>query len=200
MSNQLHNVDRNSGQTDGIDVSPSHDLLLEQGSEGKSTSVSCEKTARDLERDLIRQARRYHDKITSTTTTMVRKPIVPGTSDFYQVMLREWNLFVDEYDGVYDPTNVKAAKDFILYFTSGRRGRNERGRRLTKAYTYTAWKSFMAAWSRKHHVSFCETQQDTIINFINGGERAQGPDLTNKARPPRNFTRDDFLICVQQLW
>jgi len=135
MSNSLYHLDPNTSYTSDIYVSPSCDLPSEQDPKEKLTSESCEKTARDLERDLIRQARGYHNKITSTTTTMVRKPIVSGTSNFYQVMLREWSLFIDEYDGVHDPTNVKAAKDFILYFTSGRRGRNERGGRLTRAYT-----------------------------------------------------------------
>lgn len=163
-------------------------------------SLSYEKTTRDLERDLVRQSRGYEKKIEATTTSVVRKPIAPGTRRFYQVMLREWDIFTGEYDGSPDPTNVKTAKDFIHYFSSGRRGRNEPGGCLTVAYTYTAWKSFMAAWGREHHVSFSKSHQDTILNFINGGEESGAPDLSRKTRPTRNFTRDDFLICVQQLW
>ncbi|KAK5936469.1 hypothetical protein PMZ80_003070 [Knufia obscura] len=162
--------------------------------------LSCEKTARDLERDFIRQSREYQKKIESTTTSFVRKPIAFGTTRFYQVMLREWDLFTSEYHGPKDPANLKTAKDFILFFSSGRKGRNEPGGRLTVAYTYTAWKSFMAAWGRIHHMSFSKSHQDTILNFINGGEKSGAPDLSRKARPSRNFTRDDFLVCVQQLW
>jgi len=161
--------------------------------------LSYEKTTRDLERDVVRQSRGYEKKIEATTTSVVRKPIAPGTRCFYQVMLREWDIFTGKYDGSPDPTNVKTAKDFIHYFSSGRRGRNEPGGRLTVAYTHTAWKSFMAAWGREHHVSFSKSHQDTILNFINGGEESSAPDLSRKTRPTRNFTRDDFLICVQQL-
>ncbi|KAK5073277.1 hypothetical protein LTR51_005919 [Lithohypha guttulata] len=161
---------------------------------------SYEKTVRDLDRDLVRQSRGYQQKIETTTTDIVRKPIVPGTQQFYRVMLREWDLFVAEYGGTKDPTDVKAAKDFIHFFSSGRKGRNEPGGPLTVAYTHTAWKSFMAAWGREHHVTFAKSHQDTILNFINGGEESGAPDLSRKARPVRNFTRDDFLVCVQQLW
>ncbi|KAK5086213.1 hypothetical protein LTR70_007458 [Exophiala xenobiotica] len=161
---------------------------------------STKKTARDVERDLVRQSRQYQTKIESTTASFVRKPIASGTTRFYQVMLREWDLFVAAYDGLKDPANLKTAKDFILFFSSGRRGRNEPGGRLTVTYTHTAWKSFMAAWSRIHHMSFSKSHQDTILNFINGGEKSGAPDLSRKARPSRNFTRDDFLVCVQQLW
>ncbi|KAK5069090.1 hypothetical protein LTR51_008834 [Lithohypha guttulata] len=201
MSTILHVRDQERSQVDGIcNASSEHGFRPEQDSELRLEVVSHEKNARDVERDLVRKTRGYHEKIAGTTTTMVRKPIAPGTNHFYQVMLREWDLFLVEYDGLHDPTNIKTAKDFVLYFTSGRRGRNEPGGRLTKAYAHTAWKSFMAAWGRKHHISFSKSHQDTILNFINGGEHDEGPNLTHKARPIRNFTRDDFLICVQQLW
>lgn len=149
---------------------------------------SHEKTVRDVQRDLVRHSRGYQHKIETTTSDIVRKPIVPGTRQFYNVMLREWDLFVAEYEGVKDPTDVKGAKDFIHFFSSGRKGRNEPGGRLTVAYTHTAWKSFMAAWGREHHVTFSKSHQDTILNFINGGEDSGAPDLSRKARPVRNFT------------
>lgn len=157
------------------------------------------KTARDVARDQIRQARQYQQQIEHTTTSVVRKPIVAGTSKFYDTILREWDLFAADYRGSKDPRNLKTAKNFVLYFTQGRQGRNEPGGRLTVAYTYTAWKSFMAAWSRQHHTSFTKSHQDTILNFIKGGE-AGSPSLSRKMRPKRNFTRDDFLACIMQLW
>lgn len=162
-------------------------------------SGAVDRCARDVVRDQLRQFRGYHQQIEQTTTNIVRKPIVRGTSKFYSTILREWNLFAADYQGLKDPTNLKTAKDFILYFTQGRQGRNERGGRLTLAYTYTAWKSFMAAWSRQYHTSFTKSHQDTILNFIKGGE-AGSPSLSRKTRPKRNFTRDDFLACVVQLW
>ena len=179
-----------------------HEVISQSPAEGglAITPLTCEKTARDLERDDLRAARGYHDKIAGTNDTLVRKPIVKGTTRFYQTLLREWDMFAAEYDGPRDPTNVKTAKDFVLYFVAGRRGRNEPGGRLTRSYTYTAWKSFMAAWGRKYHVSFNKSLQDTILNFIKGAEHARGPDLTHKARSKRNFCRDDFVVCVQQLW
>lgn len=64
-------------------------------------------------------------------------------------MLREWELFTAEYEGSKDPTDVKAAKDFILFFSSGRVGRNEPGGRLTASYTYVARRRFMAAWGTR---------------------------------------------------
>jgi hypothetical protein len=45
-----------------------------------------------------------------------------------------------------------------------------------------------------------KTHQDTILNFINGGEEPSAPDLSHKTRPTRNFTLDDFILCVKQLW
>ncbi len=48
--------------------------------------------------------------------------------------------------------------------------------------------------------SFNKSLLDTILNFIKGAEHARGPDLTHKARSKRNFCRDDFVVCVHQLW
>ena len=48
-----------------------------------------DKTAQDVARDQIRQARRYHQQIERTTTSIVRKPIVVGTSKFYTTILHE---------------------------------------------------------------------------------------------------------------
>ncbi|KAK5947843.1 hypothetical protein OHC33_011139 [Knufia fluminis] len=159
-----------------------------------------EKSGRDLERDLLRRARGYTQKIQSTTSTIVRKPIASGTQNHYENMLREWDNFIDEYEGVPDPTNVKTAKDFVLYFSTGRKGRNEANGPLTVSYTYAAWKWFMAAWSRKHYISFVKSHQDTVKNFIEGGEASSAPTLSRKTRPRRNFTLEDFDQCVKQLW
>ncbi|KWX87237.1 hypothetical protein AMQ83_14310 [Paenibacillus riograndensis] len=68
------------------------------------------------------------------------------------------------------------------------------------AYAQNALKSCMAAWGRMHHMSFSKSHQDTFLNVINGGEKSGAPDLSRKARASCNFTRDDFLVCVQQLW
>ena len=103
-------------------------------------------------------------------------------------MLREQNLFIIEYKGTKDPTDIKATKDFIYFFSSGRKGRNELGSRLTVAYIYTAQKLFIAAQGRKYYVFFSKSYQDTILNFINGREESGAFNLLRKVRPVCNFT------------
>ena len=81
-------MDHLDGPGDMADMSPSDRSSTEPDSEVLA-SLPCEKTVRDLERNLICQARGYHQQIAVTNTKIVRKPIVPDTRQFYQIMLQE---------------------------------------------------------------------------------------------------------------
>jgi hypothetical protein len=173
---------------------------------------SSEKTARERHRDFLRQVRGFAQKTESTSDNVVYKSIADGTKKHYEVVLREWEIFVDAYklirpltkmeDGkaVYNPTDVKTAKDFITYFYTPRDGILDRAGGLTETYVYTVWKWFMAAWGRQHNVSFTKAHRDTIYHHIHAGKEVNKLGLSRKKRPKRNFTRDDFIVCKVEEW
>lgn len=155
---------------------------------------------RELERDALRGKRNHVAKTLNTTATVVRAPLVQGSRSQYNRMLREWELFTQQYHGEHDPHHIKTAKDFMLFFCDGRLGRNEPGGAITQSYAYTSWKQFMTAWERSHGTPFCRSISATIKNFLYDGDQDNSVQLSVKSRPKRNLTLEDFRICVSQLW
>jgi len=174
-------------------------------------ALSSGKTAREHERDLLRQARGFAEMTELTSDTVVRKSLRPKTEGHYKVLLREWETFVDEYKrirpltemeegkDIYNPTNVKTAKDFLAYFYTPRNGiltPEDPNEPLAEAYVFTAWKWFMGAWERQHEMSFTKAFQTTICNHIHAGKEKNALGLSRKKRPKPNFTRNSFVVCM----
>jgi hypothetical protein len=58
----------------------------------------------------------------------------------------------------------KTAKEFLLFYTVGRRGRIGAGDVVTDSSAETVWKCFMTAWQRKTGEHFPKPLRDTILN------------------------------------
>ena len=66
--------------------------------------------------------------------------------------------------GTPSPLDPKIAKDFLLFYKTGRRGRIGAGDVVTDSSAETVWKSFMTAWQRKTGEHFPKPLRDTILN------------------------------------
>jgi len=66
--------------------------------------------------------------------------------------------------GTPSPLDPKTAKEFLLFYKTGRRGRIGAGDVVTDSSAETAWKSFMTAWQRKTSDHFPKPLRDTILN------------------------------------
>lgn len=66
------------------------------------------------------------------------------------------------------PMDAKAAKDFLLFYKTARKGRLEGS--VTDSSATTFWKCFMTAWQRKTGDHFPRPLRDTVLN-VRGDER-----------------------------
>jgi len=66
------------------------------------------------------------------------------------------------------PMDPKAAKGFLLFYKTARKGRLENS--VTDSSVETFWKCFMTAWQRKTGDHFPKPLRDTVLN-VRGDER-----------------------------
>ena len=66
------------------------------------------------------------------------------------------------------PMDPKAAKGFLLFYKTGRKGRLEDS--VTDSSATTFWKNFMTAWQRQTGDHFSKPLRDTVLN-VSSGER-----------------------------
>jgi hypothetical protein len=60
------------------------------------------------------------------------------------------------------PMDPKAAKDFLLFYKTARKGRLEKS--VTDSSAVTFWKCFMTAWQRETGDHFPKPLRDTVLN------------------------------------
>lgn len=143
----------------------------------------------DLEREKLREANGFHELVQKTIDCLTLKPVGPKTERLYDYILHEWDLYISPRNltqhgqesalttssfvldrakrdpgSTPSPMDAKTAKDFLLFYKTGRKGRIGSGAAVTDSSAETIWKCFMSAWQRKTGQHFPKPLRDTILN------------------------------------